>query len=201
MASGGAVRTAIKGADEIAGIAKGTHIVEEAVDGTLTVVKKVAKGGDDLLPILAKTGEDFTILTNARKLPGTATGAGKEITGTWLRGTEMNAGLFPKSVADKLKGKTFNSFDEFRQAFWKEVANDADLVKQFNASDITRMKQGLSPFTKVSQQVGGQKNYVLHHKTPINQGGGVYDIDNLYIVTPRYHKEILDPAYHYGYGY
>jgi len=42
---------------------------------------------------------------------------------------------------------------------------------------------------------------VLHHKTPINQGGSVYDVDNLYIVTPKYHKEILDPAYHYGYGY
>ncbi|WP_394341512.1 hypothetical protein [Sediminicola luteus] len=41
----------------------------------------------------------------------------------------------------------------------------------------------------------------LHHKTPINQGSAVYNIDNVLIVTPRYHKEILDPKYHYGYGF
>lgn len=63
------------------------------------------------------------------------------------------------------------------------------------------MKKGLSPEVLESQRLGGQIKYVLHHKTPINQGGGVYDMDNLYIVTPKYHKEILDPAYHYGYGY
>jgi hypothetical protein len=156
---------------------------------------------DDLAYILAKSGEDFTILTNARKLPGTVSGTGKERTGKWLRGTERNAGLFPKSVADNLKGKTFNNFDEFREAFWKEVANDPDLATQFDPQSIQRMRNGLAPYTDITQQIGGQKNYILHHKTPINQGGAVYDMDNLYIVTPKYHKEILDPAYHYGYGY
>ena len=42
-----------------------------------------------------------------------------------------------------------------------------------------------------SQWIGKVKNYQLHHKTPINQGGAVYDIDNIFIVTPRYNKEIL----------
>lgn len=60
---------------------------------------------------------------------------------------------------------------------------------------------GYAPFANVNQQLGGQKVYILHHKTPINQGGSVYDMDNIYIVTPKYHKEILDPSYHYGYGY
>ena len=31
-----------------------------------------------------------------------------------------------------------------------------------------------------------------------NGGGAVYNVDNLTIVTPRYHKEILSPSYHYG---
>ena len=35
----------------------------------------------------------------------------------------------------------------------------------------------------------------------MNKGGAVYNVDNLYIVTPKYHKEILNPDYHYGYGY
>ena len=164
-------------------------------------IGKVKNIGDELTTQLLKSGEDFTVLTNARKLPGVSSGGGKNITGTWLRGTERNAGLFPKSVADKLKGKTFTSFDDFRNQFWKAVADEQSLASQFDANSIQRMQGGLAPFTDVSQQIGGMKNYVLHHKTPINQGGAVYDMDNLYIVTPKYHKEILDPAYHYGYGY
>ena len=39
--------------------------------------------------------------------------------------------------------------------------------------------------------------YNLHHVTPIHEGGGVYDLNNIYVVTPRYHQEILDPTYHY----
>ncbi|WP_425593957.1 hypothetical protein [Maribacter luteus] len=49
--------------------------------------------------------------------------------------------------------------------------------------------------------MSGNSSFEIHLQTPINQGGSVYDVDNLVIVTPRYHKEILDPKYHYGYGY
>ncbi len=161
----------------------------------------VNPAGDELTTLLLNSGEDFTVLTNARKLPGVSTGAGKDITGTWLRGSEMNAGLFPKSVADKLRGRTFNTFDDFRSAFWKEVTNDPNLLKQFSPKDIAIMKNGYAPAVLESQRIGGNIKYVLHHKTPINRGGAVYDVDNLYIVTPKYHKEILDPAYHFGYGY
>ncbi|WP_407668642.1 hypothetical protein [Paraburkholderia xenovorans] len=37
----------------------------------------------------------------------------------------------------------------------------------------------------------------MHHIEPIQHGGRVYDTDNLLIVTPRYHAEILDSSYHY----
>ena len=161
----------------------------------------LAEAGCDLTTLLLKSGEDFTILTNARKLPGVSIGNGKNISSKWLRGTEGNAGLFPKSVADGLKGQQFSTFDKFREAFWKAVSNDPNLANQFSTANVTRMQNGFAPFVKQSQQLGGQTKYILHHKTPINQGGSVYDMDNLYIVTPKYHKEILDPAYHYGYGY
>ncbi|MGG7523000.1 hypothetical protein ACQ3G4_16650 [bacterium BS0013] len=32
----------------------------------------------------------------------------------------------------------------------------------------------------------------------MQHGGGVYDFDNLVIVTPRYHLDILDRAYPFG---
>jgi hypothetical protein len=35
---------------------------------------------------------------------------------------------------------------------------------------------------------------------PINKGGKVYDLNNIVIVTPRYHKEILEKKYHNGNG-
>ena len=81
------------------------------------------------------------------------------------------------------------------------MANDPHLANQFKPQNIALMKQGNAPIPVENQWLGGQNRYILHHRTPINQGGGVYDVDNLYIVTPRYHKEILDPAYHYGYGH
>lgn len=134
----------------------------------------------------------------ARQSPGTSSGNGFEITGQWMRGTDGNLGLFPKSVADKMKGKQFNNFDEFRTEFWKTVADDPDLSSQFIPSNVTRMRNGSAPRVAETQQLGGRLSFEIHHKTPIHDGGGVYDIDNMVIVTPRYHKEILDPAYHFN---
>jgi RHS repeat-associated protein len=130
--------------------------------------------------------------------PGTATGNGKEVRqGRWLRGTHGNAGVFPQSIANKLRGKSFRDFDHFREEFWREVAKDPDLSSQFSKSNITRMSSGRAPKVSVTQSVGKNTSYALHHAQPIQHGGGVYDMDNLRIVTPRYHAEILDPTYHY----
>ena len=137
------------------------------------------------------------IRSKARNLPGTTKGSGVKIEGKWMRGTDGNIGLFPKRIANKLKGKNFNSFAEFRSEFWKAVADDPEFFEQFGRSGQSEMLKGNAPFTKVSQQVGKKKKYEIHHKTPIHDGGEVYDMDNLVIVTPRYHKEILDPAYHF----
>ncbi|ATZ13315.1 RHS domain-containing protein [Erwinia amylovora] len=133
----------------------------------------------------------------SRCKPGTASGEGSKIEGKWLRGTHGNAGLFPSSVADKLRGRQFKSFDDFRENVWKEVGNDSHLSQQFRPSNITRMKSGKAPISHNSQWNGKNKSYVLHHRTPIQHGGGIYDVDNLIVVTPRYHLDVLDRAYHF----
>jgi hypothetical protein len=40
----------------------------------------------------------------------------------------------------------------------------------------------------------------LHHDDPIQWGGGVFDLDNILVVTPRFHKDVLAPQYHFGAG-
>ena len=106
-------------------------------------------------------------------------------------------------MADKMRNKNYDNFGEFREDFWKNVADDPDLSRQFrnDAASMNEMRNGRAPFANASQQIGGKVKYEIHHNTPINQGGEVYNFDNLTIVTPRYHKDILLPEYHRGYGY
>ncbi len=116
----------------------------------------------------------------------------------WLRGSHGSAGNIPKQVADKLSGRKFKSFDEFRSSFWKEVSKDSNLTKSFNKRNVARMRSGKAPIAHPSQHIGSVKSYQLHHKKPISQSGAVYNMDNMTIVTPRYHKDILSPSYHAG---
>jgi hypothetical protein len=136
-----------------------------------------------------------------RNSPGAATGGSSlpDVNGQWLRGSEGNAGKIPGQVARELQGREFESFDKFREAFWKEVSRHEELAGQFDKSGQTAMANGKAPFAPSSQH-HGQGRYVLHHVHPIQHGGGVYDLDNLVVVTPRYHKEILDGSYHFGSG-
>ena len=133
-----------------------------------------------------------------RKLPGAVSG-GENLSDVsrMMRGSNGNAGVIPKEIADNLRGRNFNNFDEFREAFWQEVGN-SKYANEFGASNITRMKDGLAPIAQKSQQYGKIKSYVLHHMDPIYNGGGVYDLDNLRIVTPRFHQEILDKGFHFN---
>jgi len=105
---------------------------------------------------------------------------------------EGNAGLFPKSAADKLKGKDFKNFDEFRSKFRKAASEDPNLASQFSNSNVTLIKQDKAPITVDEQWLGRRMIYKIHHKTPIHDGGGdgVYYMDNLVIITPKNHKEI-----------
>ena len=114
-----------------------------------------------------------------------------------MHGSQGNAGVVPKEIADKMRGKQFSSFDAFREDFWKTVA-DSSYASEFSTSNIGRMRKGRAPKVVPSQTYGQLDSYVLHHKTPIYAGGGVYDLDNIAIVTPRMHQEILDKAYHFG---
>ncbi|MGL4752544.1 MAG: HNH endonuclease signature motif containing protein [Aeromonadaceae bacterium] len=45
-------------------------------------------------------------------------------------------------------------------------------------------------FPPEAEQVGGRTRYELHHITPIKDGGAVYNIDNIRILTPKRHIDL-----------
>ena len=119
-----------------------------------------------------------------RNTQGTATGSGQDVSGKWIQNGKY--GEFPKEIADKLRGKVFSNFREFREMFWEKVA-DSQLAKQFSPQNIRRMQKGLAPFAPVVEQNGENKVFQLHHIEALKDGGAVYDMDNLLIVSPKYH--------------
>ena len=144
------------------------------------------------------TAQHGTVGEGGRNSAGLVTG-GENLSDAkrMMHGSQGNAGVVPKEIADKMRGKQFSSFDAFREDFWKTVA-DSSYASEFSTSNIGRMRKGRAPKVVPSQTYGQLDSYVLHHKTPIYAGGGVYDLDNIAIVTPRMHQEILDKAYHFG---
>ncbi|HAT4365398.1 TPA: SH3 domain-containing protein [Clostridium perfringens] len=107
--------------------------------------------------------------------------------------------LIPKEVGIKLQGKKFKDFNEFRSEFWKEMSK-SKYAKEFSKNNISNMSKGNAPIAVEEQWLGSRSRYELHHKKPIWDGGDVYNLDNLVIVSPRYHQEILDKDYHFQRG-
>ena len=135
---------------------------------------------------------------NPRNMSGVAIG-GENLSNPIksMRGSNGNIGFVPKEVADNLRGREFNSFDDFRNAFWQEYST-SNYASEFSKANIKRMSKGLAPKAPASQQYKNISSYVLHHKNPIYNGGGVYDLDNIIITSPRMHQEILDKGFHFN---
>ncbi|WP_324292613.1 HNH endonuclease signature motif containing protein [Xenorhabdus khoisanae] len=127
----------------------------------------------------------------ARYNPGTVTGKGQSVSGIWLESAGKDLGVpIPSHIADKLRGRTFNRFDDFRAALWGEIGKDPNLINQFNEGNEELLRKERSPYTVDSEQSGGRKVFEIHHVKEIQHGGAVYNIDNLRIVTPKNHIRI-----------
>ncbi|HHL7017531.1 TPA: colicin-like bacteriocin tRNase domain-containing protein [Escherichia coli] len=126
-----------------------------------------------------------------RNKPGRATGKGKPVNNKWLNNAGKDLGSpVPDRIANKLRDKEFKSFDDFRKKFWEEVSKDPELSKQFSRNNNDRMKVGKAPKTRTQDVSGKRTSFELHHKKPISQNGGVYDMDNISVVTPKRHIDI-----------
>jgi S-type Pyocin. len=112
----------------------------------------------------------YVMFRSPRNMPGTVGGKGKSVGDNWLGGASEGEGApIPKQVADKLRGKTYSSFDSFRRALWKAVGADPDLSKQFNSYDIEVLKKGHAPLALFKDAAGKRIKMELHHKTEISK--------------------------------
>lgn len=126
-----------------------------------------------------------------RHNPGQVTGKGKKVSGVWLSDADKGDGSpIPEQIADRLRGRSFTNFDRFRGAFWQEVARDPELSGQFKRGNAGNIRAGKAPSPRESEQVGGKIKYEIHHIKPIDEGGEVYNVDNMGIVTPKRHIDI-----------
>lgn len=137
----------------------------------------------------------LVVFKSPRYEPGIASGEGTAVTGVWLGEAARGAGApIPAQIADQLRGREYKDFNAFRKDFWRTVANDEVLSRQFSAQNLSAMKNtGTAPYTPASDHYLAHKKFILHHVIPISKSGAVYDVDNIEIVTPQAHHRI-----HYG---
>ncbi|KAK4055458.1 hypothetical protein OIV83_000004 [Microbotryomycetes sp. JL201] len=186
-------------------LAARAHEFKVSLEATDRFLRGLVAEAPDLAPepirLLARAAShsgDQVVRTaaQARLAPGIVTASGPLFDSRkMLRG--CHAGWIPRDIANKLVGRRFNSFDEFRAEFWK-LASESKYVHDWSPSNIELMKAKQAPVAPASQQVGARIKYELHHVQPIKHGGEVYDTSNIMIVTPRFHLDVLDRAYHFG---
>ena len=128
------------------------------------------------------------LFLDRRDDPGVATGVGQVVSGVWLEDAARGEGAtIPSQIADQLRLQEFRNFHGFRRAFWKAVAADLELKAQFEPFDLHLMKRGRAPLALLPDRNGGRVKFEIHHIVEVAQGGAVYDMDNLVVMTPKRH--------------
>nr|WP_314488365.1 S-type pyocin domain-containing protein [uncultured Pseudomonas sp.] len=130
---------------------------------------------------------------SVRYAPGVVSGAGEDVAGIWLDHASSGIGApIPTAVVDVLRGRTYNSFDSFRRAFWREVSRVPELADQLTVINLKNSQKGRSPLVSDIEVSGKRIRFELHHIVRIVDGGGVYDVDNLRLNTPKNHIKLHD---------
>ncbi|WP_258042018.1 S-type pyocin domain-containing protein [Pseudomonas syringae] len=139
-------------------------------------------------PIDSGLPNSYLLFKDPRSIPGVASGHGEAVTATWLRGpTASQTAPIPSSVAEKLSGRPFASFAKLREAIWLEVSKDPELSRHLGELNLQELSNKRAPRAPLADRVGKRVKYEIHHKHRVSEGGSVYDLDNLIIMTPKDH--------------
>ncbi|WP_414156407.1 S-type pyocin domain-containing protein [Pseudomonas sp. BNK-30] len=132
----------------------------------------------------------YVMFKSPRNMPGVVTGKGQLIQGQFLYEGNREGAPIPAQIASELRGKKFSSFGEFRRRLWQLIGRSPLFENQFGLGDLLIMRRGLAPLADPDERIGAKIKYEIHHVKRIVDGGGVYDVDNLRIVSPKSHVEI-----------
>jgi len=130
----------------------------------------------------------YIMFKSPRDYAGASTGSGRDVS-DWGGAVYSPSGApIPTRIADQLRGKVFSRWGKMREAIWKAIAKDPELSKNFTEVNLNKMRNGGSPFAETGF-AGNKRVLELHHVHPIAEGGAVYDLDNLAIMTPKAHAD------------
>lgn len=158
----------------------------EALHGLTTYkIGRVSKGQSNTLEKVEKPGGKANVeggygqgavargTGNPRHEPGVATESFnfRNSLGTQKKLMYQNGdiGIIPQEVRDKLAGREFRSFDNFRGELWKEIGNSS-FAKSFNKANQSLMNKGFAPRAPKNGHYKSLNTYILHHKQPIEKG-------------------------------
>lgn len=132
----------------------------------------------------------YVMFKSRRNMPGVVKGKGQLITGTFLTAGNREGVPIPQQVASKLRGKKFSSWAAFRRRLWQTIGRSPLFEKEFTPAELQIMRRGLAPFAELDEVVGKKIKYEIHHVVRIADGGDVYDVDNLRIISPTFHQAL-----------
>lgn len=132
----------------------------------------------------------YVMFKSRRNMPGVVKGKGQLITGTLLTAGNREGVPIPQQIASKLRGKKFSSWAAFRRRLWQTIGRSPLFENEFEPAELLSMRRGLAPLAELDERVGKKIKYEIHHVKRIADGGDVYDIDNLRIVSPKFHQSL-----------
>ncbi|MGF6590901.1 hypothetical protein [Pseudomonas sp. 2835] len=65
------------------------------------------------------------------------------------------------------------------------LSTDAPFTSPFSQANLARMQKGYPPRAPFSETVKNRRSYEMRHIVPTSEGGALYDLDNLRILTPK----------------
>lgn len=131
----------------------------------------------------------YVMFKNRRYMAGEVVGKGELIKGEFLYEGNREGAPIPMQIASKMRGKKYSSWNAYRRRLWQLIGRSALFEGQFELGDLLIMRRGLAPLAEPDEQVGGRIKYEIHHIKKIADGGDVYDVDNMRIISPKFHVE------------
>ncbi|HLV77593.1 MAG TPA: hypothetical protein VKY53_06705, partial [Marinobacter sp.] len=112
-------------------------------------------------------------------------GSAMRLTNGWAMAARMGASVMSTAASTVLL-----AFWPSKLAFWVEVSADEGMRSQFSPANVNRMRKGRAPRAPMIHTVGGRRSFELHHLNEVRNGGGIYELDNLRVNTPKNHIHI-----------